>query len=103
MENNAVNLSRETKENNTMKKKRAEFIKRVFGEESITVNNTEKKAGRTAEIEALIEGARQVIWKLSLNYNEPNYKGPARITRQDATVRMLADALSALRSAGVEV
>ena len=42
---------------------------------------------------ALIEGARQVSWKLSHNEKSTHYEGPGRVTRQDATVRMLFEAL----------
>jgi len=48
------------------------------------------------KVAALVEAARQVIWKLSHNHDTDEYKGPARIDRRDATVRMLADALQAL-------
>lgn len=41
----------------------------------------------------LLEAAIQVIWKVSHNYHKEKYQGPARITREDATVRMLVDAV----------
>lgn len=47
-----------------------------------------------ARVERLEEGARQVIWKLSHNHKLDDYSGPARITREDATVKMLAAALA---------
>lgn len=50
--------------------------------------------------EELQEAARQVIWKLSHNHDLPDYKGPGRITREDATIRML---VAALQKAGVSV
>jgi hypothetical protein len=37
----------------------------------------------------LLEAARQVLWKLNHNHDDRGYRGPARITREDATVRML--------------
>lgn len=37
----------------------------------------------------LAEAARQVLWKLDRDEKLTSYEGPARITRQDATVRML--------------
>lgn len=42
----------------------------------------------------LLEAAKQVIWKLSHNHKLPDYQGPGRITREDATVKMLIDAIS---------
>ena len=41
----------------------------------------------------LLEAAKQVLWKLSHNHDLPDYKGPGRITRQDATVKMLYEAV----------
>lgn len=52
-----------------------------------------------AALEGLAEGARQVTWKLGHNHKLDDYEGPARITRQDATVRILSDALDAARAA----
>jgi hypothetical protein len=42
----------------------------------------------------LLEAAKQVIWKLSHNHWTEDYRGPARITREDATVKMLIDAIN---------
>lgn len=47
----------------------------------------------------LLEAARQVIWKMGHNErnDEPGgYCGPIRITRSDATVRMLCHAIAAI-------
>ncbi len=43
---------------------------------------------------AMLEALQQIVWKLSHNFDQPDYKGPARITRQDATVRMAVDAIA---------
>ena len=51
-----------------------------------------------AAFDALIEGARQVIWKLGHNHDDD--KGgskPGTVTREDATVKMLAVALCQAR------
>lgn len=44
--------------------------------------------------ENLLQAAKQVLWKLSHNHKLPDYQGPGRITRDDATVRMLQDAVN---------
>lgn len=43
-------------------------------------------------MDQLLEAARQVLWKLNHTHHDRDYKGPARITRQDATVKMLQEA-----------
>ena len=45
---------------------------------------------------ALLKACEQIVWKLSHNHDLPDYKGPARITRNDATVRM---AIAAIKEA----
>ena len=42
----------------------------------------------------LLEAAKQVIWKLSHNHDVDGYNGPGRITREDATVKMLYAAIA---------
>lgn len=42
----------------------------------------------------LLEAAKQVIWKLSHNHDVDGYKGPGRITREDATIKMLVEAIA---------
>jgi hypothetical protein len=42
----------------------------------------------------LLEACKQIVWKLNHNYALPDYKGPARITRQDATVKMAIAAIA---------
>ena len=39
----------------------------------------------------LLFAAKNVLWKLSHNHDLPDYKGPARIDRKDATIRMLQE------------
>ena len=48
---------------------------------------------------ALLIAAKQVIWKLNHNFITPDYTGPARITRQDATIRLLVAAVEAIEEA----
>lgn len=36
----------------------------------------------------LLEACKQIVWKLSHNSCLPDYEGPGRITRLDATVKM---------------
>lgn len=45
----------------------------------------------------LLEAAEQVLWKLSHNEYHDHYQGPGRVTRKDATVRMLQAAVDAVR------
>ena len=56
-------------------------------------SNGEGDTMTTEREAALVHAARNVVWKLSHNFCLPDYEGPARITRQDATVRMLDEAL----------
>ena len=48
---------------------------------------------------ALLEAARQIVWKLSHNFDLPSkelvprYQGPAYLTREDITIKMLQAAL----------
>lgn len=57
-----------------------------------------------AELDAacLLAAAKQVVWKLSHNFNVAQvgnvsgYTGPALIDRKDATVKMLVDAINAM-------
>jgi hypothetical protein len=51
----------------------------------------------------LLEAAKQVLWKLSHNHDLPDYKGPGRITRQDATVKMLYEAVEKAENRGVDL
>jgi len=48
----------------------------------------------TTAAEDLLEACRQIIWKLSHDHNLPDYKGPARIDRRDATVKMAVAAVA---------
>lgn len=43
----------------------------------------------------VLEAARCVLWKLSHNHELPDYSGPARIDRRDASVRWLQAAVDA--------
>jgi len=54
----------------------------------------EANARLIAAAPELLEAAKQVIWKLSHNHQTGTYTGPAQITRLDATVRMLEEAVS---------
>ena len=45
----------------------------------------------------LLDAARGVLWKLSHNHDLPDYHGPARLDRNDATVRDLDAAVEAYR------
>lgn len=42
----------------------------------------------------LLEACRQIVWKLSHNHKADDYSGPARITRDDATVRLAVAAIA---------
>ena len=48
----------------------------------------------------LIRAAEGVLWKLSHNFDQPGYKGPARIDRNDASVRELRRAVNAANGSG---
>ena len=50
------------------------------------------------ERDALLEACRNIVWKLSHNHKQPGYSGPAKITRQDATVRMAVEAIALCES-----
>jgi len=50
-------------------------------------------AALIAAAPALLEACKQIVWKLNHNYALPDYEGPARITRNDATVRMAIAAI----------
>ena len=47
---------------------------------------------------SLEDAAKALLWKLSHNHCLPDYSGPARITRDDATVRELEMALADLKA-----
>ena len=51
----------------------------------------------TEQQTALLQAAEQVLWKLSHYHRTPDYSGPGRITRQDATVIMLQAAVDSIR------
>lgn len=42
----------------------------------------------------LLEACRQIVWKLSFNSKLPDYEGPGRIDRRDATVKMAIAAIA---------
>lgn len=41
----------------------------------------------------LLMAAKNVMWKLNHNYAEAHYNGPARITRDDITIKLLQKAI----------
>lgn len=47
----------------------------------------------------LLEAANNVLWKLNRNESCGDYEGPARITRQDVTIRHLQEAVEQEESA----
>jgi cob(I)alamin adenosyltransferase len=52
---------------------------------------------------ALLFAAQNILWKLGHNFSLPDYKGPARIDRKDATVRMLEDAVNKYGVPGISL
>ena len=55
----------------------------------------EANAHLIAAAPELLAACKLVIWKLNNNFDQPDYKGPARITREDATIRTMAAAIAA--------
>jgi len=50
-----------------------------------------------AQAPALLEALESIVWKLNHNHDLPDYKGPARITRKDATIRQATAAIAAAK------
>lgn len=59
--------------------------------------DTKAQARLIAAAPDLLEACKQIVWKLGHNHALPGYKGPARIDRRDATVKM---AIAAIAKAG---
>ena len=53
----------------------------------IAVSYDKKHAPLIAAAPSLLEALKQIIWKLNRNEKTPEYSGPARITRDDITIK----------------